>query len=98
QVGLVDLVEVHQADGAHAGGGEVQRQRRAQPAGAHAEHLGRLEALLPLDADLRHDEVAAVAPDLLVVELRRLHRAPPAMAGTIDTTSPSFTGVTAPLA
>ena len=65
QVAEIDDVEVHQADPADAGGGEVQPQRRAQAAGADEQDAGRLEALLPLDADLGHDEVAAVALDFL---------------------------------
>ncbi len=69
QVGLVDDVEVDEADGADAGCGEVEGHRRAEAAGADAEHLGGLELLLAFHADLGEDEVAGVAGDLLVGEL-----------------------------
>ncbi len=69
QVRLVDDVEVHEADGADAGGGEVERERRAEAAGADAEDLRGLELLLALHADLGQDEVAGVAGDLFVGEL-----------------------------
>ena len=39
QVGGVHDVEVDDADGAHAGGGQVEHGRRAQSAGADEEHL-----------------------------------------------------------
>jgi hypothetical protein len=68
QVRRVDDVVVDQADGADAGRGEVERQRRPEPAGADEQHLGGLQALLPLDPDVGDDEVAAVAGDLLVGE------------------------------
>ena len=69
QVGFVDGVEVDQADGADAGSGEVERERRAEAAGADAEDLGGLELLLALHADLGEDEVAGVAGDLFIGEL-----------------------------
>ncbi len=69
QVGFVDDVEVDQADGADAGGGEIERERRAEAAGADAEDLRGLELLLAFHADLGQDEVAGVAGDLLVGEL-----------------------------
>src|SRR5688572_1120803 len=65
QVAEVDHVEVNDADGADAGGSEIHRGRRAEPAGADAQHLGRLELALTLDADLRHDKVPAVSLDLI---------------------------------
>ena len=69
---FVDDVEVDQADGAYAGGGEVERERRAEASGADAEHLGGLELLLALHAHLGQDEVAGVAGDLFVGELGEL--------------------------
>src|SRR5205823_4383846 len=61
QIAEVDDVEVDQAEAAHTGGGKIQAQRRAEAAGADQQYRRRLEALLPFDADLRHDEVPAVA-------------------------------------
>ena len=66
QVAGVDDVEVDEAEGADAGGGEVEGERRAEAAGADAEDLRRLELLLALHADLGQDEVARVAGDLVV--------------------------------
>ena len=107
QVAEVDGVEVDEAERADAGRREVERRRRSESAGADAEHLRRLELPLTLDADLRHDQVPAVAPHLVVRERRqgvRLRRvltsgrrrrsgAPPATDGTMLTVSVSPTGV-----
>ena len=65
QVGLVDHVEVHDAERAHARGGQVQQRGGTQAAGAHAEHLGVLEPLLPGHPDVRDDQMARVAADLV---------------------------------
>ena len=64
QVGLVDPVELDQPQPADAGGGEIERQRRAQPAGADQQHPRALEPLLALDPHLGDDQVAAVAAQL----------------------------------
>jgi hypothetical protein len=69
QVAEVDDVEVDDADAADAGRGEIHRRRRAEAAGADAQHAARLQAPLPVHADLRHDQVPAVADDFVVREL-----------------------------
>ena len=75
QVGLVDHVELDDADGADAGGGEVQQRRRAQPARADDQHLGVLQPLLPVHAQVGDDQVPAVARDLFARQLgRRLYQ------------------------
>ena len=78
EVGEVHHVEVHDADGAHARRREVERERRAQPAGADRQHPGRLELPLALHPDLRQQQVTRVAQHLRVGELGqlllRLHR------------------------
>ena len=56
---------------ADAGGGEIHRRGRAEAAGADAQHLRRLQLALPVHADLRHDQVPAVALDLVAGELRQ---------------------------
>ena len=56
---------------ADAGGGEIHRARRAEAAGADAEHAAGLQPALPVDADLRHDEMPAVALDFVVGQLRQ---------------------------
>lgn len=70
QVGLVDLVELGDAEGADAGRGEIEKGRAAQAARADDEDLGVLEPLLPVHADVRDDQVPAVATDLVVGQLR----------------------------
>ncbi len=74
QVGVVHYVEIHDAERAHSGRAQVQRQRRAQSSGANAQHFGVLDLELPFHADLGHDEVARVAQDFFVVQRCRLRR------------------------
>ena len=74
EIRLVDDVEVDEADRADPGRGQVQSERRAEPSGAHDEHARRLEPLLALGTDLRQDEMARVAPDLLVRQVRKRGR------------------------
>ena len=68
QVGLVDDVEVDETDGPDAGGGEIEGERCSEAAGSNAENLCGFELLLAFHADLREDEVARVARDLLIRE------------------------------
>ena len=68
QVGVVHDVEVHDAERAHAGRAQVQRQRRTQAARADAQHSRRFQLELPFHADLGHDQVARVAQDLVVAQ------------------------------
>ena len=70
QVRRVDDVHVDDAERADAGGGEVERGRRAEPAGAEQEHLRVEQLLLALLADLGEQQVAAVAVALLGRERR----------------------------
>ena len=99
QVGEIDDVEIHQPDAPDAGRGQIQAQRRAQAAGADQQHFGVLQLELPFHADFGHDQVAAVAQDFVLrkrtASLARGSVAtdPPAMLGTIESVSPSFTGV-----
>src|SRR5438874_10491957 len=72
QVAEVDDVEVDEADRADAGGREIHRNRRSKSAGANAEHLRRLELALPVDADLRHDQVPRVALHLVIRQRRKI--------------------------
>ena len=61
QIGEIDDVEIHQADAADAGGGQIEAERRAEPAGADQQHLGGLEFQLAFHPHLGHDQVARVA-------------------------------------
>ena len=67
QVARVHHVEVHQAQRADARRRQIERQRRTQPAGAHAQHLRRLQLLLALHAHFGQDQVARIARDLFSV-------------------------------
>ena len=69
QVGEVDLVVVAQGDAADAAGCQVERDGRAQPAGADHQRVRREQFLLAVDADLRQQDVPAVAQQLLVVQV-----------------------------
>ena len=71
QVGDVDHVVVDDAERADARRGEVERGRRAEPAGAEQQHLGVEQLLLALGADLGQQQVAAVALALLGREASR---------------------------
>ena len=71
QVAEIDDVEVDQAEGADAGGGEVHRDRGSESTGADAEHFRGLQLPLTVDADLRHDEMPRVALHFVVGERGR---------------------------
>src|SRR5207302_7207955 len=61
----IDDVKIDEADAANARGGQIEAQRRTETPGPNEKNAGRLEFLLPVHADFRHDEVAAVAGDFL---------------------------------
>jgi hypothetical protein len=66
QVRLVDHVEVHDPDGPDPRRGQVKGERASESARAHREYLRGFELLLPFEGDLGHDQVPAVACDLLI--------------------------------
>lgn len=66
QVAFVDDVEINQANMPHAGSGEVQRQRRAKPAGSDQEHAALLEFALPFHTKLRQDQMPRIPADLFI--------------------------------
>src|SRR5579862_5255203 len=61
QVAVVDHVEVDDANGADAGGGEVEQDGAAETAGTDDEDFGGLELLLGFETESRNDDVAVVA-------------------------------------
>ena len=69
QVGVIDHVEVDDADAANAGCGQVQQQRRTQAAGANAEDGRGFEPLLALHAHFRQDQVARKTGHLIGAQL-----------------------------
>ena len=68
QVGVIHYIEIDQTQRAHARGCKIKRQRRSQPARANAQHARRFQLLLPLHADLRHDQMPRVAQDFVLAE------------------------------
>src|SRR5207248_10526791 len=65
QVAGVDLVEVDDAQGAHAGRRQVKRRRRAQTARAQQEHARVEQLALARATHLGQDQVPGVARDLV---------------------------------
>ena len=63
-----DAVVVDDADGADARRGEIEQERRAEPARAHDEHARRLQPLLAFAADLLQQQMALIALDLVLAE------------------------------
>ena len=61
QVADVHLVRIDQAERPDPGRREVHRSRRSESAGADAQHARRFETLLPRDANLWQQQMAAVA-------------------------------------
>src|SRR5690242_8835938 len=66
QVRNVDDIEIDEAERADACRGEIERERGAKRAGADEQDASRFELALPVDADVRKDEVPAVAQHLLI--------------------------------
>ena len=73
QICCIDDIEVDEAERADAGGREIERDGRAEPAHAHEQHTRALELLLPLEPDLGEDEMPAIAEDLFVREFWCVH-------------------------
>ena len=65
KIAEIDDIEIDDADAAHAGGGEIQAERRTEAAGADQQHAGRFQSFLAVHADFRHDEMTAVASDFV---------------------------------
>jgi hypothetical protein len=77
QVGPVDDVVVGDDQTSDPGGGEVDRRRRAEPAGADDQGPRAEQFLLARDIDVRQHDLPAVAQQLFVVHpLRRPVRLP----------------------
>ena len=65
QVRNLDGVVVDDAEGAHAGGGQVLQDGRAESPGPDHQHPGVLEPPLRLQAELGDQQVPRVADHLL---------------------------------
>ena len=69
QVRKIYDVAVHKADGPDPRGSKVQRRRRAEPAGPDNEDFCTSQLFLAFAADLRQNNVPAVALDLAVSKI-----------------------------
>ena len=58
-------IEINQTELAHARGRKIQAQRRTEPSRADEQNLGVFQFELPVHPDFRHDEMAAIAQNLL---------------------------------
>src|SRR6266571_2431008 len=58
-------IEINQTELAHARGRKIQAQRRTEPSRADEQHLGVFQSELPVHPNFRHDEMAAIAQNLL---------------------------------
>ncbi len=78
QIGLVDDVEIDHAESPDAGRRQIERRGGPEPAGAYQQDARSLQLALPLDADVRENEMARVPQDLFVRQLgqRIGHRGP----------------------
>src|SRR6185437_9588479 len=65
-------IKIHQADAAHSRSRQIESQRRAQAARSDAKHLGLLQLQLTVHAHFGHDQVPAVAQNLLFRKTRAL--------------------------
>jgi len=89
QVGDIDNVGIGNADGAYAGGRQIEGDRRAETAGADDQHPAVKQLALPFAADFLENDMARIALDLFFVE----HHLPPPMKYKNSTVSPSATVV-----
>ena len=95
QVGEIDDVEIHQADVADAGRGEIEAERCAEAAGADQQDFGGLQLELAFHADFGDDQVARVTENFVFRkrQSRCSGSTPPAMDGTSESVSASAAGV-----
>jgi len=68
QVRVIHNVEVDNPERANARRAKIKRQWGPEASRANAQHLRGFELKLPVHADFRHDQVARVAQDFVVVE------------------------------
>ena len=61
QVARIHGIEIDKTEGADSSRGEIHRRRCAQPSRADAKNSSRFQLALTIDANLRHDQVPAVA-------------------------------------
>ena len=74
QVGIIHRVEIHDADLADAGGGEIHGDGRAEAARADAQDARGFDFLLPSQSDFRQNQVPRVATYLFIVQFHKSSR------------------------
>ena len=84
EVGQVDDVEVDETDGPDPGRREIQRRRAAEAAGADEQRLRGEQPCLAGRADLRDEQVAAVALLLLGVRTTGVSKSRPAALPALE--------------
>ena len=65
QIAGVDNIEINKTESAHTGRCQVQGERRTKPTRAHAKHACGLQFALAFYADLRQNQVARVAREVV---------------------------------
>lgn len=68
QVGQVEAVEIGQVQFTDAGGRQVERHRRTEPAEPDHQHPAGLEPQLALDIDLLEQDLPTVTQQFFVTE------------------------------
>ena len=71
QVGIIHGVEIHDAEFADAGGGEIHGDGRAETARADAQDAGGLDFLLAGQTDFGQNQVPRVAADFVIVQFHK---------------------------
>ena len=71
EIGIIHRVEIHDAEFADAGGGEVHGDGRAEAAGADAQDAGALDFLLAGQADFGQNQVPRITADFVIVQFHK---------------------------
>ena len=71
QIGKIHGVEIHDADLADAGGGEIHGDGRAEAARADAQDAGGLDFLLAGQTDFGQNQMPRVAADFVIVQFHK---------------------------
>ncbi len=68
QIGIIHGVEIHDADLADAGGGEIHGDGRAKAARTDAQDAGGFDLLLPGQTDFGQNQMPRVTADFVIVQ------------------------------
>ena len=67
QIGIIHRVEIHDAELADAGGGEIHGDGRAEAARADAQDAGAFDFLLAGQTDFRQNQMPRIPADFVIV-------------------------------